>query len=86
MLHLSHPNDEVAVQVLAFLHTILYHRNTVAQLRLGDLCDRRETIFFQRIQKLLDIVIANLGSPDMMLYLHRYYQHSVSELHSDPYI
>ena len=64
MLHLSHPNDEVAVQVLSFLQTVLYLGNELAQSKIGDLCDHRETIFFQRVQKLLDIMISNLGIPD----------------------
>ena len=64
MLHLSHPNDEVAVQVLSFFRTILYLGNEFAQSEIGDLCDQRETVFFQRIQKLLDIMISNLGIPD----------------------
>ena len=82
MIHLSHPNDEVAVQVLAFLHAILYLGNTLAQSMIGDLCDHRENIFFQRVRKLLDVMIANLGSRDTIkpiLHLHRYQSTDLSD-------
>lgn len=64
ILHLSHANDEIAVQALSFLHSILYHGNTRAQSKIGDQCDNN-AIFFKRIQKLLSIVISNLGNPDI---------------------
>ena len=58
---MSHPNDEVAVQVLAFLQAVLFLGNESAQLRIGHLCSSKDTKFFSRLQKLLDIVIASLG-------------------------
>ena len=64
MLHLSHPNDEVAVQVLGFLRAILYLGNESAQAKIGHLCSHKDTNFFQRVNKLLDIVVSNLGQPD----------------------
>ena len=64
MHHLSHPSDKVAVQVFAFLHAILHLGElNKAQLMIGELCSHREAIFFQRIKKLLDIMIGNLSSP-----------------------
>ena len=64
MLHLSHPSDEVAVQVLAFLQAVLYLGNESAQAKIGRMCSHKDTKFFQRIHKLLDIVVSNLGRPD----------------------
>ena len=64
MLHLSHPNDEIAVQVLGFLQAILYLGNESVQAKIGYLCSHKDTKFFQRIYKLLDIVVSNLGQPD----------------------
>ena len=64
MLHLSHPSDEVAIHVLAFLHAVLHLGELhEAQSMIYELCCHRETKFFQRINKLLDIMIGNLSSP-----------------------
>ena len=63
MLHLSHPSDEVAVQVLAFLQTVLYLGNESAQAKIGRMCSHKDTKFFQRIHKMLDIVVSKFGLP-----------------------
>lgn len=64
MLHLSHTNDEVAFQVLGFLRAMLYFGNRPAQAKIGHLCSHKDSKFFQRLHKLLDIVVTNLGHSD----------------------
>ena len=63
MPHLSHPKDEIAVQVLVFLRVLLYLGNEEAQHKLGHLTRHRDTKFFIRIRKLLENVVTSLGKP-----------------------
>ena len=37
MIHLAHPKDEIAVQVLAFLRVLLYLGNENSQKKIGRL-------------------------------------------------
>lgn len=67
---MSHPNDEVAVQVLAFLRAILFLGNECAQCKIGHLCVSKDTKFFLRLQKLLDTVISSLGHSEVRLVQH----------------
>ena len=66
MLHLAHPKDSVAVQVLGFIRTLLYLGNQYSQKKIGfallifiifaneigHLISHRDTKFFIRINKL----------------------------------
>ena len=67
MTHLSHPNDEVAVEALGFLRVVLYLGNTEAQKNIGHLTVHQNTKFFIRISQLLEGVISSLGRPVLKL-------------------
>ena len=53
MAHLSHPKDEIAVQVLVFLGVLLDHSNEKAQDEIGLLIQHQDTKFFVKITKIL---------------------------------
>ena len=71
MIHLSHPEDEVAVQVLGFLRVILYLGNVEAQKNIGYLTGHQNTKFFIRISQLLEGVLSSLGKPVLRLVKER---------------
>ena len=55
MFHLSHPNNEVAIQVLGFLQAILYFGNKSAQAKIEYLCRQRGSTLLYEIYRLLGI-------------------------------
>ena len=78
MLHLAHPKDSVAVQVLGFIRALLYLGNQYSQKKIGfallmfiilcaneigHLISHRDTKFFIRINKLLQSVIVSKSQP-----------------------
>ena len=69
LTHLSHPDDEVAVQALGFLRVVLYLGNTEAQRNIGHLTGHQNTKFFIRISQLLEGVVTSLGRPVLRLEL-----------------
>ena len=65
MLHFSHPDHEVAIQMLGFLVAILYCGNENAQNDIYHLCSHKDTNFIQKIYKMLDTVISNVSHTDV---------------------
>lgn len=63
-IHLSHPNDEIVVQLLEFLRVIIYPLgNEYARKNIGNLTVHQNTEFFTRISQFLDDVVTSLGQP-----------------------
>ena len=61
MLHLPHPSDDCAVQVLFFLYAILFNGNEKAQERMLRLLAENPSNFFLRICKLIASVVSCFG-------------------------
>ena len=70
MLHFSHPDPEVPIQVLGFLEAILYHGNNDAQNKIGHHCNHKDFNFFQKMHKILDIVISVVRQPAVDTHGH----------------
>lgn len=81
LLHLTHPKDEIAIQVLGFLDVLLYQGNRDVQINISELIcslnfeifpfvgesvtSYKDVTFFKRISKLLENVISSFGKPQV---------------------
>ena len=61
MLHLPHPSDDCAVQVLFFLYAVLFNGNEKAQEKMFHLLAEDSSNFFLRIYKLMASIVSRFG-------------------------
>ena len=61
MLHLPHPKDDCAVQVLYFLYAVLFNGNEKAQENMFCLLAEDSSNFFLRICKLIASVVSRFS-------------------------
>ena len=52
--HLTHPQDKVACQAMAFLAALVYNGNEKAQQRIGQCTRNKDTELFTRMEAILE--------------------------------
>ena len=56
IIHITHPQDRVAIQAIAFLAALVFNGNVKAQQKIGHCMRTTDTELFTRIEAILDSV------------------------------